>query len=123
MSDDPVVLAATERELFRARALVLHDLAARGADTADVVDLVDRAVSQRRWWVENWPEGVSMVAGQLAQDVQDALIDTEGRWPSCPTHSDEALAVEPELGPDPSWVCEHGCGPVAALGALPPAPS
>ena len=118
---DPA-LAVTDRALLRARALVLHDLAARGADTADVVDLVETALTERRWWVQSWPDGVAMVAGQLAQDVQDVMIDTEGRWPACPVHRDEALQVEPELGPDPEWLCEHGCGVVAPLGALRPLP-
>jgi hypothetical protein len=120
--DDPA-LAVTDRELLRARALVLHDLAARGADTADVVDLVETALAQRRWWVQSWPDGLPMVAGQLAQDVQDVMIDTEGRWPACPVHRAEALQVEPELGADPEWVCEHGCGVLAPLGALAPLPT
>lgn len=125
VTDEPTpdpALAATDLELLRARALVLHDLAARGADTADVVDLVETALGERRWWVRSWPDGLAMVAGQLAQDVQDVMIDTEGRWPACPVHRDEALQVEPELGPDPEWVCEHGCGAVAPLGALGPLP-
>ncbi|MGN6330616.1 MAG: hypothetical protein ACTHOD_03065 [Motilibacteraceae bacterium] len=105
--------------LLRARALVLHDLAAYGAATADVVDLVEDVVSERRWWVEQWPSGAEFVAGQVAQDVQDRLLDTEGRWPTCRLHEDAPLAVEPELGPDPHWVCPEGCGVVAPLGALP----
>lgn len=113
-------LAAIDRALLRGRALVLHDLAARGADTADVVDRVDAAVAERRWWVQSWPDGAELVAGQIAQDVQDVMIDTEGRWPGCPVHPAEAMALEPELGPDPHWVCERGCGVVAALGALHP---
>ncbi len=125
VTDDPdpdatASLAATDLELLRARACVLHDLAARGADTPDVVDLVETAVQERRWWVQRWPAGVELVAGQLAQDVQDVLIDTEGRWPSCPAHAAEALQIEPPLGPEPCWVCERGCGVVAALGALAP---
>lgn len=112
------VLAAVDRALLQGRALVLHDLAARGADTAEVVDRVDAAVAARRWWVQSWPDGVALVAGQIAQDVQDVMIDTEGRWPGCPVHPGQALALEPELGPDPQWVCEHGCGVIAALGAL-----
>lgn len=111
-------LTDADRALLQARSMVLHDLAARGADAADVVDLVEGALEQRRWWVQRWPQGSAMVAGQLAQDVQDVLIDTEGRWPSCPRHPDEALQVQPPLGPAPEWVCEQGCGPVADLGAL-----
>ncbi|MEO6881730.1 MAG: hypothetical protein ABI181_12400 [Mycobacteriaceae bacterium] len=123
LDGEPVVdpgaeLAALDRALLRGRALVLHDLAARGADTADVVDRVDAAVAERRWWVRSWPDGLELVAGQIAQDVQDVMIDTEGRWPGCPAHPQEAMALEPELGPEPHWVCAHGCGVVAPLGAL-----
>ncbi len=107
--------------MLRARAVVLHDVAARGADTADIVDVVDSAVAERRWWAQQWPAGLAFVAGQVAQDVQDRLVDTEGRWPSCPNHADEALALDPPLGEDPRWVCERGCGIIAPLGALPPA--
>lgn len=110
---------AEESALLRARAMVLHDLAARGAGGADVVDLVEDVVNERRWWVGEWPDGVDFVAGQVAQDVQDRLIDTEGRWPTCPQHRDEPLQVDPALGPDPWWTCERGCGRVAPLGALP----
>ncbi|GAB2916644.1 hypothetical protein GCM10027047_13160 [Rhodococcus aerolatus] len=113
----PTDLDAT---MLRARAVVLHDVAARGADTADIVDVVDAAVAERRWWAEQWPAGLAFVAGQVAQDVQDRLVDTEGRWPACPTHTDEALQLDPPLGEDPQWVCERGCGVVAPLGALPP---
>lgn len=105
--------------LLRARALVLHDVAARGADTADIVDVVDACVAERRWWVERWPDGAPFLAGQVAQDVQDRLVDTEGRWPTCPRHAEEALQLDPPLGEDPQWVCEAGCGAVAPLGALP----
>ncbi|WP_461023649.1 hypothetical protein [Thalassiella azotivora] len=101
--------------------MVLHDLAARGADVASLVDVVEDVVAHRRWWVEQWPEGAAFVAGQVAQDVQDRLIETEGRWPVCAEHSEEPLQVEPSMGADPWWVCERGCGPVAAVGALPPA--
>jgi hypothetical protein len=110
-----------EAELLRARAMVLHDLEARGAGEAAIVDIVEDVVNDRRWWVQQWPEGTSYVAGQIAQDVQDRLIETEGRWPTCPEHTMEPLQVEPPLGPDPWWVCERGCGQVAPLGALRPA--
>lgn len=119
-TDGPSPLDAT---LLRARAVVLHDVAARGADTADIVDVVDACVAERRWWVEQWPDGAAFVAGQVAQDVQDRLVETEGRWPSCPTHTDEALQLDPPLGEHPQWVCERGCGAVAPLGALPPDPA
>ncbi len=79
-------------------------------------------MSERRWWVAQWPEGAAYVAGQVAQDVQDRLMDTEGRWPTCRLHVREPLVLEPELGPDPRWVCGEGCGVVAPLGGLPPGP-
>ena len=105
--------------LLHARALVLHDLAARGLDGPELASLVEDAVVARRWWVEQWPEGAAYVAGQVAQDVQDQLVDRRERWPRCPEHRDEPLEVDPELGADPHWVCPRGCGRVAPLGALP----
>ena len=108
-----------EAQLLRARAMVLHDLEARGAGEAAMVDIVEDVVNERRWWVQQWPEGASYVAGQIAQDVQDRLLETEGRWPTCTEHPDEPLQVDPELGPDPWWACERGCGRVSPLGALP----
>lgn len=106
--------------LLRARALVLRDLAAEGADTAEFVSLLEDAVAGRAWWVDTWPQGAAYVAGQVAQDVQDRLLDTHGRWPTCMVHVGEPLEIAPELGPDPHWVCVVGCGDVAALGQLPP---
>ena len=44
-----------------------------------------------------------------------------GRWPLCPvcdTGDPHALEVEPELGPDPHWVCHKAGVRVAAVGAL-----
>ena len=72
-----------EAVLHRARALVLADLAADGVADAAVVSLVEDAVAQRRWWVEQWPDGAEFVAGLVAQDVQDALFERHGRWPVC----------------------------------------
>ncbi|MFE7127578.1 hypothetical protein [Streptomyces sp. NPDC057617] len=115
-----------ERALHSARALVLADLAAGGVARADVVSLVEESVSHRRWWVEQWPEGAAFVAGLVAQDVQDALLERYGRWPLCPVCTEtggvetepHALDVEPELGPDPHWVCSEAGVVVAAVGAL-----
>lgn len=110
-----------ERALHGARALVLADLVAGGVAEAEVVSLVEDAVSHRRWWVEQWPEGVDFVAGLVAQDVQDALLERYGRWPLCPVCAavePHALEVEPELGPDPYWVCAKEAVVVAAVGAL-----
>lgn len=90
---------------------------------ADVVSLVEDSVTHRRWWVEQWPEGVGYLAGLVAQDVQDVLLEKYGRWPLCPvcTHGDpHALDVEPELGPDPHWVCSEAGVKVAAVGGLGP---
>ncbi|MEJ5946493.1 hypothetical protein WDZ17_14445 [Pseudokineococcus basanitobsidens] len=119
----------THAALLAARALVVHDLAARGLDAAPVVDLVDARVRERRWWLDAWPEGAEHVAGQVAQDVQEALLDELGtRWPLCPLpHEDappsgrepHALHVLPDLGPDPHWVCEESGDALAPLGALP----
>ena len=110
--------------LLRARALVLHDLAARSCDRPEWVDLVEDVVTERRWWVEHWPEGAAYVAGQIAQDVQDRLLDAGRRWPLCAKDDggDEQaheLHIEPDLGPDPHWVCDTHQVRVAPLGALP----
>ncbi|WP_405771226.1 hypothetical protein [Streptomyces sp. NBC_01538] len=110
-----------EQALHAARALVLADLAAREVAEADVVSMVEGSVAQRRWWVEQWPDGAAFVAGLVAQDVQDALLETYGRWPLCPvcgTGDPHALEVEPELGPDPQWVCHKAGVRVAAVGGL-----
>ena len=110
-----------EQTLHTARALVLADLAAGEVAAADVVSLVEDSVVQRRWWVEQWPEGAEFVAGLVAQDVQDALLERYGRWPLCPvcgSGDPHALDVEPELGPDPHWVCHKAGVKVAAVGSL-----
>ncbi|WP_460067011.1 hypothetical protein [Streptomyces sp. YKOK-I1] len=111
----------SEQALHTARALVLADLAAGGVAAADVVSMVEESVVQRRWWVEQWPDGMAYVAGLVAQDVQDALLERYGRWPLCPvcgSGDPHALEVEPELGPDPHWVCHQAGVKVAAVGAL-----
>jgi hypothetical protein len=112
MVDDP---------LMGARARVLHDLQACGFADPRGVSILEDAVAERRWWVQEWPEGAVYVAGQLAQDVQDALFDTVGRWPLC--HSCDAvepheLRINPDLGADPHWVCERSGMSVAELGKL-----
>ncbi len=120
--------AAGAEGLLHARAAVVHDLAAAGLDSPAAVDVVEDAVAGRRWWVERWHQGLDVVAGQIAQDVQDPLLDDTGvRWPLChapvcdgrPFHS---LAIVPELGPEPHWVCEEGAVVVAPLGRLPRQP-
>ena len=111
-----------EAVLHAARAEVLRDLTARDVADATVVSLLEDAVSQRRWWVEQWPDGAEFLLGLVAQDVQDALLEAYGRWPLCPNCSVEgdpqALSVEPELGPDPHWVCPKEGIVVAPVGAL-----
>lgn len=110
-----------EQSLHTARALVLEDLAASQVAAADVVSMVEDSVVQRRWWVEQWPEGAEFVAGLVAQDVQDALLERHGRWPLCPvcgSGDPHALEVEPELGPAPHWVCHQAGVKVAAIGSL-----
>ncbi len=119
---DPV--SPLEQALHAARALVLADLMAGRVAEADVVSLVEEAVAHRRWWVEQWPEGAEFVAGLVAQDVQDALLERYGRWPLCPVcvaGEPHALDVDPELGPDPHWVCSEAgvrVAPVGSLGAV-----
>ncbi|GAB3778053.1 hypothetical protein GCM10027601_02500 [Nocardioides ungokensis] len=108
--------------LFDARARVLADLQARDHATATAVSALEEAVSQRRWWAEQWPEGEVYVAGLVAQDVQDALFESVGRWPVCRSCGDapvHALYIQPDLGgPDPVWVCEESGRAVAELGQL-----
>ena len=58
--------------LLAARALVLHDLAARGLAQPAVVSMLEKSLSERRWWLSQWPEGAAYVLGLVAQDVQDA---------------------------------------------------
>lgn len=99
--------------LAQARALVAADLADPRTDP-----LLDAAVASRAWWLGQWPDGAPHVLGLIAQDVQEALHETEPLWPPCPEHRDHPLFVEPDLGPDPFWVCHRSGLPVAAVGAL-----
>ncbi|WP_122818684.1 hypothetical protein [Nocardioides pantholopis] len=114
--------AVDDTLLFDARARVLADLTARQQATPEAVSALEDAVSARKWWAEQWPEGAAYVAGLVAQDVQDALLERSGRWPiclSCPDAPQHALYIQPDLGgPDPVWVCEETGEPVAALGRL-----
>jgi hypothetical protein len=108
--------------LIAARALVLHDLEVTGAADAETVSALEAAVSTRRWWASQWPEGTVYVAGLVAQDVQDELLERVGRWPlcrACDQTDPHALYIHPELGgPDPTWVCETSGIAVAPLGEL-----
>ena len=117
--------------LLDARALVLHDLEATDAADATSVSALEASVTTRRWWTSQWQEGRRYVAGLIAQDVQDALLDEVGRWPlclSCGEAPQHALYIQPDLGgPDPVWVCEESGQAVAELGQLrevtPPGPA
>jgi hypothetical protein len=116
---DPV--SPLEQALHAARARVLADLAADEVARADVVSMVENSVVERRWWVEQWPDGAAYLPGLVAQDVQDALLERYGRWPLCPVCGSGdplALDVEPDLGPDPHWVCHKAGVRVAAIGSL-----
>jgi len=111
-----------DRLLLDARARVLADLSARQLATATAVSALEEACASRRWWAEQWPGGADYVAGLVAQDVQDALLATAGRWPLCLDCQDGAvhsLYIQPDLGgPDPVWVCEETGEVAAALGFL-----
>lgn len=103
--------------------MVLHDLESTGAADAASVSILEEAVSRRRWWLDQWAEGAAYVAGLVAQDLQDELLETRGRWPLCRVCDDgeatHALHVDPDLGgPDPHWVCEESGVVVAPLGHL-----
>ncbi|WP_428953960.1 hypothetical protein [Streptomyces sp. cg35] len=118
-------ISPLEQALHAARALVLADLKAVDVADADVVSLVEESITSRRWWVEQWPQGVEFVTGLVAQDVQDGILERHGRWPVCPvcgpeagTGGPHALDVEPELGADPHWVCSEAGVVVAAVGSL-----
>jgi hypothetical protein len=94
---------------------------ATGVANPETVSLLEDAVSQRGWWLEQWPGGHSFVTGLVAQDVQDGLLESNGRWPLCPVCADgtHSLHVDPDLGgPDPTWVCEQAGVIVAAVGSL-----
>jgi hypothetical protein len=109
--------------LLNARALVLRDLAAQGLVDPHTVSVVEDCVAARRWWLSQWPQGVDFVEGLVAQDVQDALFDESRRWPICAGCVDpveHSMAIQPELGPDPHWVCSTSGQVVAALGQLLP---
>jgi hypothetical protein len=105
-----------------ARAAVLADLQARRHASAEAVSALEDALEQRRWWAEQWQEGTVYVAGLVAQDVQDALHESVGRWPLCASCGDapeHPLYIQPDLGgPDPVWVCEVTGNAVAPLGRL-----
>jgi hypothetical protein len=111
-----------EETAMQARALVLHDLESTGVADAPGVSALENAVAQRRWWLEQWAQGRDFVVGLVAQDIQDELLATRGRWPLCHACDDlepHALYVDPDIGgPDPAWVCEKAGIRVAPVGGL-----
>lgn len=112
--------------LMTARALVLHDLEVTHAADPASVSALEESLTTRRWWTSQWEEGRTYVAGLIAQDVQDAILDRKGRWPLChacdgnaDSSDPHSLYIHPELGgPDPAWVCEQSGVTVAPLGSL-----
>jgi hypothetical protein len=119
------IVTSDDREsdaLLTARALVLHDLEVTSAADPTTVSALEASVTTRRWWASQWSEGRQYVAGLIAQDVQDALLQEVGRWPlchACDETEPHALYIHPELGgPEPTWVCEHSGITVAPLGGL-----
>jgi hypothetical protein len=114
-------MTSVDDALMSARARVLRDLTATGVADAATVSALEEAVSSRHWWATQWEEGARYAAGLVAQDVQDHLLGTHGRWPLCPVCEDgtHALYIHPEIGgPDPMWVCEQSGRTVAPLGGL-----
>jgi hypothetical protein len=107
-----------DNALAEARARVLHDLSATMATSPDVIDLLDDAVHRRREWVQPWPEGAQFLTCLVAQDVQEALTESVGRWPQCRQNGEHTLHVEPDLGEDPHWVCENCKGVAGRIGRL-----
>ncbi|HET7351128.1 MAG TPA: hypothetical protein VFJ28_09330 [Marmoricola sp.] len=114
--------STSQAVVVQARALVLHDLEATGVADATTVSALESALADRGWWLEQWAEGRDYVVGLVAQDVQDALLETNGRWPlcrACDSLDPHALYVHPDLGgPDPTWVCERAGMEVAPVGEL-----
>jgi hypothetical protein len=99
--------------------MLRSDLERTGCHSPRALAALDVALSDRRAWVEGWPEGAEHVPGLVAQDVQEAVhAELDYQWPLCPDHLDHPLFVEPDLGPDPFWVCHRTGLPVAAVGSL-----
>jgi hypothetical protein len=108
--------------LARPAASARHDLTVTGRWNDEAAAALADAVQQRAWWLEQWPAGAEHLDGLVAQDMQEWVHDHVDRdWPLCPEHQDHALFVEPDLGPDPFWVCHRTGLPVASVGALPSA--
>ena len=69
-----MVIVTSDDVVMRARALVLHDLEATGVADPATVSVLESALADRGWWLEQWAEGRDFVVGLVAQDVQDALL-------------------------------------------------
>ncbi len=108
-----------EQALAVAAETVRRDLWRTGAWSPAAAAALAAALEHRRWWLTVWPHGAEHVPGLVAQDVQEAVHGAvDPGWPTCAEHGDHALFVEPDLGPDPFWVCHRSGLPVAAVGGL-----
>ena len=101
---------------------MLHDLESTGVVDPATVSVLESVLADRGWWLEQWAAGRDFVVGLVAQDVQDSLLESRGRWPlchACDLLEPHALYVHPDLGgPDPTWVCERAGITVAPVGQL-----
>lgn len=106
--------------LAEAAVAARHDLEATGQWTDASEAALAESLTQRSWWLDQWPEGGEHLPGLVAQDVQEWVHNTVfSDWPLCPEHRDHALFVEPDLGADPFWVCHRSGLPLAEVGDLP----
>jgi hypothetical protein len=102
-----------------AAAAAEHDLAATGQWNDASTEALASTLETRAWWLEHWPVGGEHLVGLVAQDVQEWMHDNiDSDWPLCPEHRDHALFIEPDLGPDPFWVCHKSGLPIARVGQL-----
>jgi hypothetical protein len=110
----------TAEEAIAAAALMLRtDLDNTGLLSPATLAALDHVLAERRAWVDAWPDGAEHVPGLVAQDVQEAVHERiDPGWPRCPEHLDHPLFIEPDLGPDPFWVCYLSGLPVAPVGGL-----
>ena len=78
--------------LYEARARVLADLQAQHRATAAAVSVLEDAVSNRKWWAEQWPEGEVYVAVESPRGELGCYLVSDGsgkpyrmhiRGPSC----------------------------------------
>lgn len=106
--------------LADAAAAARHDLTVTARWNDEAAAALAAAVESRSWWLAQWPEGAEHLLGLVGQDVQEWMHDNvDHDWPECTEHRDHALLIEPDLGPDPFWVCHRSGLPVARVGQLP----